>query len=416
MAIIYEKFNRKKSDFIIFNFTSQEWKFFVHYIVSRFWALAGIWVIFLAANGLTLTEVAIVESVYMGSMFLAEIPTGVVADKFGRKNSLLLAYFTQFVGILMFAFSTSILMFGIAFAIWGIGQTMTSGADQAWLYDEIKFDCHVKEKDVAYRYQRVYGLLLSVGLLSTASSYVVGGYLARSDLRYPIVLTAFMFLASTIWLFSIKENRIVEDKEEKVKSSTELKQALKNFKSYNLMILTLTSMIIGGIVTAFFYWMQPFLAEKDVEVANIGWFLGAGVLLASFGSTLSTSLNDKFKHNSLLVLVIGSSAAFLLMSVVPYFGVIILFFFIRFLRGALNPYLSRLINQSIPTHGRATTLSIISALTTFAIMIITLTSAYMIDLVNFQLFYISSGILILITTPFILKNRQEPKKGSINAN
>jgi predicted MFS family arabinose efflux permease len=298
-------------------------------------------------------------------------------------------------------------MFGIAFAIWGIGQTMASGADQAWLYDEIKYDCNRKEEEVAIRYQRVYGLLLSAGLISTAASYIVGGYIGSIDLRYPIVLTALMFLVSAIWLTFIRENKIETEKvDNNAKSKTELKQALKNFKSYNLIILTLTSMIIGGIVTAFFYWMQPFLVQKDVEVKNIGWFLGIGVLLASFGSSLSTTLNNKFKHNSLLVLVIGSAGAFLFMSIAPYFGVIVLFFFIRFLRGAFNPYVSRLINQSIPTHGRATTISIISALTTFSIMIVSLLSAYMIDAVSFQLFYISSGLLILITTPFILKYRK----------
>ncbi|MHA2252526.1 MAG: MFS transporter [Candidatus Kariarchaeaceae archaeon] len=408
MASNYGQMPVKGHNFIVTQLTIQEWKFFIHFTISRFWALAGIWVIFLLHRGLTLTQVAIVDGVFFGSMFLFEIPTGIVADKFGRKQSLVISYFTQFVGILLFAYSNNLVMFCVAFLIWGIGMTLNSGAEEAWLYDEVKYHGEITGNIIENRYQRVYGLLLSVGLISTSLAYVVGGYLASYSLHLPIVLTSVMFLVSSLWVSRIPENKIKTTKKEEVTPVEEssLKDAVNNFRSPTLIVLTITSMLMGGIISSFFYWMQPYLVGNSVSLTGIGFFLGIGVLIASFGSSLSGALTKRFKDNALVSFTLATSIAFVLMSLLSHLGVIALFLIIRFLRGAFNPYLSKLVNEIIPSDTRATTLSIISALTTFSIMIMGLISAMMVEMVSFDLFYIFSGIILLILVPLLIFSKK----------
>ncbi len=71
------------------------------------------------------------------AVLLFEIPTGIVADLRSRRLSLLIGYVIIGAGFLMeglFPFFVPVLL---AQVVWGIGYTFTSGAQDAWLADEI---------------------------------------------------------------------------------------------------------------------------------------------------------------------------------------------------------------------------------------------------------------------------------------
>ena len=87
--------------------------------------------------GLTPLQLVLVGTVLEASVFLFEIPTGVVADAYSRRLSILIGWFLIGVGFIIegsFPFFWPILL---AQAFWGIGYTFTSGATQAWITDEI---------------------------------------------------------------------------------------------------------------------------------------------------------------------------------------------------------------------------------------------------------------------------------------
>jgi len=71
------------------------------------------------------------------SVFLFEIPTGVISDLKSRKLSIIIGYFLIGIGFLiegLFPFFITVLLAQVA---WGIGYTFTSGSRQAWIADEI---------------------------------------------------------------------------------------------------------------------------------------------------------------------------------------------------------------------------------------------------------------------------------------
>lgn len=126
-------------------------------------------------------QLVLVGTVLELTVFLCEIPTGLIADYKGRKFSIVLGYFLIGVGFLiegLFPIFTSIL---IAQVIWGIGYTCISGALQAWITDEIGLNKVDKVFINSTKYEHVgtlFGILLAMGIgyLSLQASIIVGGF------------------------------------------------------------------------------------------------------------------------------------------------------------------------------------------------------------------------------------------------
>ena len=87
--------------------------------------------------GLTPLQLVLVGTTLEFSAFVFEVPTGIVADVYSRRLSIIIGYFLMGLGFLIegiFPFFAPILL---AQVVWGLGYTFTSGATQAWITDEV---------------------------------------------------------------------------------------------------------------------------------------------------------------------------------------------------------------------------------------------------------------------------------------
>lgn len=87
--------------------------------------------------GLTPVQLILVGTTLEISAFLFEVPTGIVADVYSRKLSIVIGYVLMGLGFLVEGFFPAFLPILLAQVIWGLGYTFTSGATQAWITDEI---------------------------------------------------------------------------------------------------------------------------------------------------------------------------------------------------------------------------------------------------------------------------------------
>lgn len=126
--------------------------------------------------GLTPFQLIIIGTVLETTCFLAEIPTGVVADRRSRKWSVIIGLVTIGAGILLIAVPQfwAILT---AQVVWGIGYTFVSGAAEAWVTDE------VGENKV----QPVFTRSHQVSLGMTMVGIFAAGLLGQASLVWPIV-------------------------------------------------------------------------------------------------------------------------------------------------------------------------------------------------------------------------------------
>ncbi len=87
--------------------------------------------------GLTPVQLILVGTALELSAFLFEVPTGVVADAYSRRLSIIVGYILMGMGFLVEGFFPAFLPILLAQVIWGLGYTFTSGATQAWITDEV---------------------------------------------------------------------------------------------------------------------------------------------------------------------------------------------------------------------------------------------------------------------------------------
>ncbi|MEN3273893.1 MAG: transporter, family, tetracycline resistance protein, partial [Actinomycetota bacterium] len=107
------------------------------FAMSMVATLSGIYMI--TDVGLGPFQLVLVGSVLEGSVLLFEVPTGVVADAVSRRLSVLIGTFMTSVGFLLYAVpSFPVVLLGQV--VWGVGFTFISGANVAWLVDEIGED------------------------------------------------------------------------------------------------------------------------------------------------------------------------------------------------------------------------------------------------------------------------------------
>ena len=87
--------------------------------------------------GLSPLQLVLVGTTVELSIFLFEVPTGVVADAYSRRLSLIIGYLIMGMGFLMEGLFPAFLPILLAQVLWALGYTFTSGATQAWITDEI---------------------------------------------------------------------------------------------------------------------------------------------------------------------------------------------------------------------------------------------------------------------------------------
>lgn len=137
--------------------------------------------------GMNALQLVLVGTVLEMTIFICEIPTGLIADYKGRRFSIVLGYFLIGLGFLiegLFPMFTTIL---IAQIIWGIGHTCISGALQAWITDEIGLNTVDKIFIDSTKYENIgtlVGILLAIiiGAISIQASILIGaiGFLLLS--------------------------------------------------------------------------------------------------------------------------------------------------------------------------------------------------------------------------------------------
>ncbi len=112
---------------------------FIEFSASAFFAMIFVTASLYEATvaGLTPVQLILVGTALEVSAFVFEVPTGIVADVYSRRLSIIIGYVLMGLGFLLEGFFPAFLPILLAQVIWGLGFTFTSGAIQAWITDEV---------------------------------------------------------------------------------------------------------------------------------------------------------------------------------------------------------------------------------------------------------------------------------------
>ncbi|MBR77787.1 MAG: MFS transporter [Flavobacteriales bacterium] len=316
--------------------------------ISWFMLSMPIIVIFFQDHGLSLAQIMQLQAAYSLSVAIFEIPSGYIADLFGRKKTIVLSTLFSFFGFLIFSFFSGFNEFIIAEICVGIGGSLMSGSDTALLYDTLI------EENEQKTYTRVEGKNYAIGNFSESIAGIVGGLLAVNHLYLPV------YLQTIILFFSIPISlSLIEPKANKKLALSF--QSIKNVLYFSLIKnLKLKWLIIFssfmGVATLSIAWLaQPFFQEINIPILYFGllWaLLNLTAGISSFNSHKFSSKSNIFKYSIIMIV------SFILLSLYQSLVGLIFIFIIYAIRGLVTPLLKNLININISSEKRATILSI----------------------------------------------------------
>lgn len=140
-----------------------------------FWLLvpltAALGVLFMQARGRDLAEIGLLLGAYSLSVVIFEFPSGVLADRYGRKRVALAAYTLLLASSLVFLFPFSFPAFLLFSVLNGAGRAFTSGALSAWFIDRLQ------EADPVVDVQPLLARAAALELLALTAGTLLGGAL-----------------------------------------------------------------------------------------------------------------------------------------------------------------------------------------------------------------------------------------------
>ncbi|WP_367361906.1 MFS transporter [Mesotoga sp.] len=132
---------------------------------------SGLWMIYMASKGMSLTQIGFLEGIFHVTSLTMEVPTGSVADLFGRKLSRTIGRCLSLVSILVLIGSRNFLHFALFMILAALSYNLESGSGEALVYDSLKY---LKKED---NFISVLGRQEAIFQVSSVAALLVGGFL-----------------------------------------------------------------------------------------------------------------------------------------------------------------------------------------------------------------------------------------------
>lgn len=275
----------------------------LYYSLSIFMNLdvqRSLFVLYLLQLGITQGEIGILQSFLFFSSVALEVPSGLFADRYGRKFSLAISFLGLFISGVGFLLFSSFAPFAIIFCLFGASIAMSSGSDRALLYDNLLAEHRTEE------YPKILSRARAIGAVSLGFSMLLGGVL-QSTLSWSSVYIFFAIsklIGAIIVIFipeiklppiSLPPNKrsdINNEKPEKI--FTLLINFFRSKKGAFLIPLFIGYALFELSTIPLFIYGQPFFSMQDLEVPIIagiyaaveaisaGMFMVAGFICSRF--------------------------------------------------------------------------------------------------------------------------------------
>ncbi len=346
------------------------------YVFSFFWlsmVIIPVMVPFFESRGLSLAEVFYLQAIFAGFVVLFEVPSGYIADVFGRRNALIAGSVFHGIGFTWLVFAEGFFELVFFEMTVGLGMSLLSGADLSLLYDsQIALDHSVEEKT------RGIANLRFVKSIAEGIAALIGGFLIAYSFDVIVIANAMFAWCPLILSFFLVEapyHRMAANK-----PLDNLWKVLEHMVLEDRMLrLICLNITFSSLMTFYVVWLlQPYWQDLGVPMTMFGFLWAAQSFLFAGASKLCQPLERRFGARTVLVIMalLPATGYLGMASISGYLGIVFSFlFFVS--RGLNQVILTDALNTRVPSEFRATA----NSLTSFAFRAIYIVTGPLIGLV-----------------------------------
>ena len=324
------------------------------------------------ATGVTAPVINPLQLILVGTTlelacFIFEIPTGIVADVYSRKLSIVIGGVLTGVGFILEGSISSFIFVLVAQIVWGLGSTFISGSLEAWIAEE------EKNKDL----DEIYIKGAQAGQIGAFIGIVLSTVIANFSVRLPIIVSGVLFiiLALFLWLYMPENNfkpSAPGDLNTFKKMVYTFKSGLKFVKSKSIIMILLAVTLFYGLSSEGYdrlsnaHFLQDTTLPKLGNLSSVTWFGIFGILgmILSFIVMHFMAKNlkneDNRKNGKLLLCInILYISSMLIFALTRNFSLMLIAYLATNTFRIINePIFSAWLNGHIDDNSRATVLSI----------------------------------------------------------
>lgn len=338
------------------NVEANVWKYYIFHFFLNFQLWWPIWIIYLTERrGLTLGQVTLIDVPFWLSMIVVQVPAAAMADRWGRKPTLILSGMLFAAAITFFGLATNFWLILGSYLVWGVAFALLSGTESAFIYDTLK------ELGRDGEYQRVYGRGWAVAMAAALAGTLLGAPVAAAtSLPFPIIVSGGLAAVAAVAAFTFVEPRpedrgphgpsygdIIRESAEIVRRSPAVR--------YSLLYFGLVT--IGAVGTIFFF--QPFLVRHGASLGAVGLWQTpmrvAGIFAALAAHRLIARMGERRTFYAAPVVVVVSYAVLAAWNSVYAQA---MFPLMNFAVVLTQPTVTDYLNRRVPSEQRATVISL----------------------------------------------------------
>jgi len=404
----------------------QYWKFSAYGFLKNLRFFDPFIVLFFLDTGLSFLEIGLLVSFREIIVNIFELPSGIIADSFGRRKSMILSFGAYIFSFLIFFFSHLFITHMLAMFFFGVGEAFRSGTHKAMILE------YMRRKDILHLKIHYYGHTRSWSQMGSAISAVLAGFIVffSPGYRYVFVFSIIPYLAELILIWSYPKELDFSpglhetEESEKINYKQRIKNTFRKLASMMKEKTTRRALIHSSSFDAVFRsikdYLQPVLLALVVSLPVLLNFkedeklsiLSAIVyfilyLLTSFASKYSVSFAKRFRSNERGLNFSFVSGIVIILSIgfFLYIGLnllsVLFFIFFNVLQNIRRPIVISVLSNRIPSSAMASGLSVESQAKTLLVTIFAPILGYTIDTFGLGFTFIIVSMILTLFYPLI---------------
>ena len=375
------------------------------YYFNFFWLIQNVYIL---KHGISFTKLSVILVLWTISMMVLNIPSGVVADRFSRKWTIVAGKLAFLVGISIFALFPSFIGFTIGVLLFGVHEAFIAGAQEAILYDTLKD--HRKE----HLFGKVTAIATTSREVGLGLGLLIAGFVTQISIGYNLVGSVCLAAIGVAISIMLTETRS-HTASDQGKYLHHLRQSVTAIqKSYQLKRIVLFSATVLAAYLVITEYFVVALKAVHLSYVSVGFLAAIEACFFTVGSFLSQRIHAEDRGHVYLVLAILMSAFLLVIAQGAALLVIVGFLALRTVKAVGEIITTTDWQEYVESKHRATSMSANSFIQSMVYVLFGLVFGKIADTSGlFHGFYLAAVLPVIYLAVVILFFRQHRQSPSL---